>query len=148
MSEVSIRKILVPVDGSDSSLRAARYAVALAEMSGAELLLVHAVISLPYLQLKAGGDILDTYVEEAKRHAQIWFNYLEEMAAKRKVKASSEVILEVESIVDVIVNYAKSHDVDLVVIASRGRTDLKRFLLGSVASGVVSHAQCPVLVVR
>lgn len=148
MSEVSIRKILVPVDGSDSSIRAARYAVALAEMSGAELLLVHAVISLPYLQHKAGGDILDTYVEEAKRHAQIWFNYIQEMAAKRNVRTASEVILEVESIVDVIVNYAKSHDVDLVVIASRGRTGLKRFLLGSVASGVVSHAQCPVLVVR
>lgn len=148
MSEISMKKILVPVDGSDSSLLAARHAIALAEMSGAEVFLVHAVMSLPYLQHKAGGDVLDTYVDEAKRYAQMWFDQIKEMAAKRNVRTMSEVILEVESIADVIVNYAKSHNVDLIVIGSRGRTGLRRFLLGSVASGVVSHAHCPVMIVR
>lgn len=113
MSEVSMKKILVPVDGSDSSLLAARHAIALAEMSGAEVLFVHAVMSLPYLQHKAGGDVLDTYVDEAKRYAQMWFDQIKEMAAKRNVRTMSEVILEVESIADVILNYAKSHNVDL-----------------------------------
>jgi nucleotide-binding universal stress UspA family protein len=148
MDEISIKKILVPVDGSDSSVLAARYAVALAEMSGAEVLLMHAVVSLPYLQHKSGGDVLDTYVEEAKRYAEMWFGQVKDMATKRNVRTTSEVVLEVESIVDVIVNYAKSHNVDLVVIGSRGRVGLKRFLLGSVASGVVSHAPCPVMIVR
>ena len=148
MVEISIKKILAPIDGSDSSVLAARYAVALAEMSGAEVLLIHAVVSLPYLQHKSGGDVLDTYVEEAKRYAEMWFDQIKEMAAKRNVRTTSEVVLEVESIADVIANYAKSHNVDLVVIGSRGRTGLKRFLLGSVASGVVSHAQCPVLIAR
>lgn len=148
MAEITIRKILVPVDGSDSSILAARHALALAEISGAEVFLVHAVVSLPYLQHKAGGDILDTYVDEAKRYADMWFGQIKEMAAKHNVRTASEVILEVESIADVIVNYAKSHNVDLIVIGSRGRTGLKRFLLGSVAAGVVSHAQCPVMIVR
>jgi nucleotide-binding universal stress UspA family protein len=148
MAEKPITKILIPVDGSDSSLKAAHYAVALAEMTGAQVLLMHAVISLPYLQHKTGGGVLDTYVEEAKRHAQLWFDQIEQAAAKRKVKAMSEVVLEVESIADVIVNYAKSHGADLIVIASRGRTGVKRFLLGSVASGVLSHAECPVVMVK
>ena len=148
MAEISMKKILVPVDGSDSSVLAARHAIALAKMSGADVLLVHAVVSLPYLQHKTGGDVLDTYVEEAKRYAQMWFDQIKEMAAKSDVRTTSEVILEVESIADVIVNYAKSHNADLIVIGSRGRTGLKRFLLGSVASGVVSHAQCPVMIVR
>ncbi|MEM3159895.1 MAG: universal stress protein, partial [Nitrososphaera sp.] len=118
------------------------------ELSGAEVLLMHAVVSLPYLQHKAGGDVLDTYVEEAKRYAEMWFEQARQMAAKSSVRTTSEVILEAESIADVIVNYARSHGVDLIVIGSRGRTGLKRFLLGSVASGVVSHAHCPVLIVR
>ncbi|NWG37737.1 universal stress protein [Nitrososphaera sp.] len=148
MTEISMKKILVPVDGSDSSVLAVRHAIALAEMSGAEVLLMHAVVSLPYLQHKAGGDVLDTYVEEAKRYAEMWFEQARQMAAKSSVRTTSEVILEAESIADVIVNYARSHGVDLIVIGSRGRTGLKRFLLGSVASGVVSHAHCPVLIVR
>jgi nucleotide-binding universal stress UspA family protein len=147
MDEISIKKILVPVDGSDSSVLAARYAVALAEMAGAEVLLMHAVVSLPYLQ-HSGGDVLDTYVEEAKRYTEMWFGQVKDMATKRNVRTTSEVVLEVESIVDVIVNYAKSHNADLVVIGSRCRAGLKRFLLGSVASGVVSHAPCPVMIVR
>lgn len=148
MEGIALKEILVPVDGSDSSILAARYAVALAEMSGAEILLVHAIVSLPYLQHKAGGDIIETYVEEAKRHAEIWFRQIKEIAAKQNVRTASEVILEVESIADAIVDYARSHNADLIVIGSRGRTGLKRFLLGSVASGVASHAHCPVFIVR
>lgn len=148
LAEPSIRKILVPLDGSDPSLRAARYALGLAKMAGAEVLLMHAVVSLPYLQHKAGGGVLDTYVDEAKRRAQLWFEQIERYADKQNVRVRSEVVLEVESIADVVVDYAKSHEADLIVIASRGRTGVKRFLLGSVASGVVSHSECPVLVVR
>lgn len=146
MADKPITKILVPVDGSDSSLKAARYAISLAEMADAQLLLMHAVVSLPYFQHKAGGGVIDTYIEEAKRHAQLWFDEIEQAAAKRNIKPISEVVFEVESIVNVIVNYAKSHGVDLIVIAPRGRTGLKKLLLGSVASGVVSHAECPVIV--
>jgi nucleotide-binding universal stress UspA family protein len=54
----------------------------------------------------------------------------------------------VASIADTIVNYAESKNVDLIVMGTKGRTGIKRFLLGSVASGVVAHAKCSVLVVR
>lgn len=78
----------------------------------------------------------------------MWFDQIRGMAGKQNVRATSEVVFEVESTADAIVDYAKSHNIDLIVITSRGRTGLKRFLLGSVASGVVSHAECPVVVVR
>jgi nucleotide-binding universal stress UspA family protein len=146
--EISIKRILVPVDGSDSSMLAARYAAMLAGMSGAEILCIHAVISLPYMELKGGGSVLATYLEEAKRHSEKWFDDVRTMAAKNNVKVTSETLLDVASIVDVIVSYAASHKVDLIVMGTRGRSGVKRFLLGSVASGVLSHAQCPVLVVR
>lgn len=148
MSATSIKKILLPIDGSDSSMDAARYAVRLAAMSGAEILCIHAVVSLPYAEHKSGGALLATYLEEAKRHADQWFDQVQEMASKTGVKVTSETLLDVASIADVIINYAASHQADLIVIGTRGRTGLKRFLLGSVASAVVSHAACPVLVVK
>jgi nucleotide-binding universal stress UspA family protein len=47
-----------------------------------------------------------------------------------------------------IVEYAESKSIDLIVIGTRGRTGLKKMLLGSVASDVVTYAHCPVLVIR
>jgi nucleotide-binding universal stress UspA family protein len=47
-----------------------------------------------------------------------------------------------------IVNYAESQSIDLIVIGTRGRTGLRKMLLGSVASDVVTYTHCPVLVVR
>jgi nucleotide-binding universal stress UspA family protein len=70
------------------------------------------------------------------------------MAAEYGVKVSSETLLNVASVVDAIAEYARSHGADLIVIGTRGRTGMKRMLLGSVASGVVAHSTCPVLVVR
>jgi nucleotide-binding universal stress UspA family protein len=46
-----------------------------------------------------------------------------------------------------IIGYAANNDVDLIVIGTRGRTGLKRFLMGGVANGVEQHAHCPVLLV-
>jgi len=52
------------------------------------------------------------------------------------------------SIVGAIVEYAERENIDLLVIGSRGLTGFKKLLVGSVASGVVTYAHCPVLVVK
>lgn len=49
---------------------------------------------------------------------------------------------------EAIVNYAQQHGVDLIVMGHRGMSNLRRFLVGSVADRVVDHAPCMVLVVR
>jgi nucleotide-binding universal stress UspA family protein len=60
----------------------------------------------------------------------------------------TDVIVATKSIVAEIVGYAESENVNLIVIGTRGRSGLKRMFLGSVASGVVTYAHCPVLVVK
>jgi len=60
----------------------------------------------------------------------------------------TETFTDVKSVIGSIIDYATSRDVDLIVIGTRGRTGLRRFLMGSVANGVVQHAHCPVLLVR
>jgi nucleotide-binding universal stress UspA family protein len=46
------------------------------------------------------------------------------------------------------VEYAEEHKIDLIVIGTKGRSGIKKMLLGSTASGVVTYAHCPVMVVK
>lgn len=143
-----LSRIVVPLDGSDSSFRAARYAINIAKPADAEIVFMHAVVKPPYVEYKGAGLVIVRYIEEAKRQADKWYKDLGEIAKQQGVKFSAETILDVTSAADSIVNYAQNKKADLIVIGTKGRTGVKRFLLGSVASGVVSHAKCSVLVVR
>jgi nucleotide-binding universal stress UspA family protein len=58
------------------------------------------------------------------------------------------VIIAKESIVSEIIEFAELRSIDLIIMGTRGRTGFKKLLLGSVASGVVTYAHCPVLVIR
>jgi nucleotide-binding universal stress UspA family protein len=53
-----------------------------------------------------------------------------------------------DGIVKPILKYAEDEEIDLIVVGTRGRTGIKRMLLGSVASGVVTYAHCPVIIVK
>lgn len=140
--------ILVPMDGSEPSFRAAGFAVKLAKMSGAEVKLMHAVVNPPYVDYTSAGTMLVHYIEDAKRRAEEWYADIADKASKEGVKLSSETVLDIASAADSIVNYAERNKADLIVMGTRGMTGVKRFLLGSVASGVLAHAKCSVMVVR
>ena len=147
-SDMHLERILVPLDGSDSSFQAAKYAIKIAKMAKSEIIFMHAVVNPPYVEYKTAGLVIMHYIEEAKRHADMWYADLGDMAAKEGVKFSAETILDIASAADSIVKYAENKKADLIVMGTKGRTGVKRFLLGSVASGVVAHAKCSVLVVR
>ena len=78
----------------------------------------------------------------------MWYINAGNMASKQGVKFTAETVLDVASAADSIVNYADGKKAGLIVIGTKGRTGLKQLLLGSVASGVVTHASCPVLITR
>jgi nucleotide-binding universal stress UspA family protein len=61
---------------------------------------------------------------------------------------STDIVANVSSTADAILNYASTTNINLIVMGTKGRTGLKRFLIGSVADSVMRHAHCPVLVVR
>ncbi|HKR57373.1 MAG TPA: universal stress protein [Candidatus Nitrosopolaris sp.] len=60
----------------------------------------------------------------------------------------TEIFIDVKSIIQSIVEYASGKDIDLIVVGTKGRSGLKKFVMGSVANGIVERAHCPVLVVR
>lgn len=156
----SIKKILVPIDGSESSYRAARLGADLARKYGAELFVVHGLDldrNLTYFGLFGVPFTEGTkqLVESATREVEPWFERVRKEAAatgggkeEAPLRMTTEVIEAPLSIVGEIVNYAEKNGIDLIVMGSRGRTGFKKLLLGSVASGVVSYAHCPVLVVK
>src|SRR5918992_3348136 len=146
--DIPLKRIVVSLDGSDYSFRAAKYAIKLAKMANAEVFFMHAVVNSPYGDPRSSGIMISSYIKEAREHAELWYLNAGNMASGEGVKFMAETILDVDSAADSIVNYADSKKADLIVIGTKGRTGLKRLMLGSIASGVVTHASCAVLVTK
>jgi nucleotide-binding universal stress UspA family protein len=144
-----IRLILVPIDGSICSLNAAKYAVKLAKDENAQLFCIHVGGGLPYGYEGAPPHVIDQYFNDLEEKAQSWFKEVKDMAMTENVKElKTEIFTGVKSVIESIIDYATGKEVDLIVVGTRGRTGLKRFLTGSVANGVVQHAHCSVMIIR
>ena len=152
------KNVLAPIDGSKNSKRAIRIAAAIAKKYGTRLFVIHVVHTPVYLYMgrmgEAGGmgempsPLVGEYTEFEAREARKIVNVGVLLAKNHGVKATGRVIWHDTSIVEAITNFAAEKKVDLIVIGTRGLSGFKELLLGSVTSGVVSHAHCEVLVVR
>jgi nucleotide-binding universal stress UspA family protein len=85
--------------------------------------------------------------DSAKAKAQEILEKGRRICAEKGVQARAE-LLQATSIVQAILELAAKESVDLIVMGTRGMTGFKKLLMGSVSGGVVTHAQCSVLVVR
>ena len=79
---------------------------------------------------------------------QKWFTEITKNAKHKIARIKTDIIDSPMSVVSTIVNYADEEKADLIVIGTRGRWGISKMLLGSVASGVVSYAPCPVVVLK
>ncbi len=140
-----ITRVLVPVDGSENSLRAIDVAVELAASAGAEVVVGHA-INLGEAAMLSGGEaqLLAGCLELVKEKGQ---HVLAEALARigNRVPASSQ-IGEGEP-VEAIAQLVAEVKPEFVVCGSHGRTGLNRAFMGSVAESVLRHAPVPVIVV-
>jgi len=153
LAQQQISKIVVPIDGSKNSMEAAYYAVKTAEKYGSEVAIVHVIHMDQNLQLLgiyrlSGPDPIKRKMEEARSEAQSWFAEIRRNAEQRKVRVKMDVIEFPMSVVATIVEYAVKENANLIVIGTRGRSGISKMLLGSVATGVVTYAPCPVVVVK
>jgi nucleotide-binding universal stress UspA family protein len=146
---MSIRKILVAVDGSNPSLDASNYAIDLAKSNDAELIVIYIVSIVPSSQFEYDniGRMKEIETEEKEKAEQV-VDRVKQKAIENNVQAKTTVLVKYTSISKEIVEYAEKMGIDLIVVGNRGRTGIKRMLLGSVADEVVTYSHCPVLVVR
>lgn len=139
-------KLLVPVDGSDHALKAAKKAVGLVREGGGEVILLsvaHDITPLGVWEIGHREDILRDLEAKAKEAID---------EAKKVLKAEGmearASLIETGAPADEIIRVAKEEGVDMIVMGSRGLTGLPHYLLGSVAHKVVTYAPCSVLVVK
>jgi nucleotide-binding universal stress UspA family protein len=140
-------KILVPVDFSNHSAEAVRYAADLSRRYEASVTLAH--IYQPVAYALPEGYVLYTVAQLASMMSE-FEKQLE--AAKAHAQAAGALSVDTKVLQGVvsseIVSFAERSDHDLIVMGTHGRTGLKHALLGSVAEKVVRKAPCPVLTVR
>jgi nucleotide-binding universal stress UspA family protein len=143
-------KILVGVDGSEESFHAADYAIELGRQYNGEVIALNIILSDATLF----GPTVPPHVMELKQEAQNYLDKVKEKIEKSignnnnsKIRFRTEIIGS-PSAVGGIVAFAEKDNVDLIIIGTRGRSGFRKLLLGSIASGVVTHSHCPVMVVK
>ncbi len=156
-------KVLVSIDGSDASTKAAEYAITIARSNESQLIALHVLFSqtgYAYSSGTFGGLVTPNSIkaiyDSAKQDSQQWFDMVRQKIAdeekdhpeKKPIDFRTDVVVTATSVAAAIVEYSEQHDIDLIVIGTRGRSGFKRLLLGSITSGVVTYSQCPVMVVK
>ena len=147
------RNILVAVDGSEHSVKAARHAGLLAKMVGAKLVLFHVVPhqhTPPYTEGLAVSAAQPSK-EELRRGRETEARKV--LQATRKEIPFAGAVVEEEYAVsnlpyEAIIETAKQRDCDLIVMAPHGHRGIAGVLLGSETQKVLTHSPLPVLVVR
>ena len=142
-----VKQILVPVDFSDCSREALRYAVPVAERFGAQFILLYVIESIvlpaelgfePSELKRAGFRSAQTALEALAQRTErtLGTHFPRQLKVRHGIPWQE------------ITAAARALDVDLVVLSTHGYTGIKHILIGSTAERVVQHAPCPVLVVR
>jgi nucleotide-binding universal stress UspA family protein len=140
-----ISRIMVAIDGSEHSLKAAEYALEVAKSFNAQLFAV-TVTSVPQSYQMKHEEVLEESKEMSDSRA--WLEQFSHKAKEDNIELKTELISSHRPVDYVILEYAEEKGIDLIVVGTRGRSGFKRLLLGSIASSVVTYAHCPVMVVK
>jgi len=141
-----IKNILLPTDFSKTSLTAAEYAVELADEYKAKLHVLNVLEKTPPILAIRSLDLSrEKIIESIDADAQ---EHLENCVKKIKKIKDVEIIAAIQKGIDYeeIIKYSKEKKIDIIVIATHGRTGLIHTLLGSVAEKVIRYSKIPVLV--
>jgi nucleotide-binding universal stress UspA family protein len=145
---ISLKKVLVPIDFSDTSDVALRYGKALAAAFGSSLHVIH-VVHEPYAQpwaVEAYGFSMASIQEDWIKEANAKLEGVLTADDRRSLKATAITILGHP--VSEILRFATDERIELIVMGTHGRGPLGHMVMGSVAERVVRHAPCPVLTVH
>lgn len=139
-----IKKILIPIDGSEPSKKGLEMGIKIAESANAEITILEVIEE--FGPLPGYYEAPPPNIERVKWVAEQRFEKIHPVLEKTKVKWCRKV--EEGYAAETIVRIAEEGNYDLIVIGSRGMGFFGRFLLGSVSDRVVHHAPCSVLVVK
>ena len=144
---IDMKRIIVPIDFSDYSKKALRYAVEFAKQFSAEIILVYVVEPVVYPADFSFGQVAIPSMENELRQrgeeqlAKLLENEAGHLIPSRAVVRSGKPFVEINLL-------AQEENADLIIIATHGHSGIEHVLFGSTAEKVVRKAHCPVLTVR
>ena len=141
---ITLKRILVPVDGSDCSLDAVEYGALIAQRSSASLKLLHVLEPVSY-----GLDFtLPNMAQRESSKAAVMKRLSDLVSGLTSVGLVSDFQMSGGLPADSILDEARAQSIDVIVMGTHGRRGLSHVLFGSVAESVLRRASCPVLTVR
>ncbi|NTU53419.1 MAG: universal stress protein [Chlorobiaceae bacterium] len=141
---ISIKSILCPIDFSEASKNAYRYACEFARSMGSKVILLNVIEPRPI-----AADMTLNYIpleEDIAAAAREDLAPILEESKAMGIDVSAEVVIGVPA--EAILHHSVDSDVSLLIMGSHGKTGLSRLLMGSVAEAVVRKASMPVLIVK
>lgn len=146
--KLAVSKVLVGIDGSDHSFRAAQYALEISKKYVAKLIAV-TVTYMPAKSRMSQQEAIEVGAGLSEMDkAKTWFESFTQSARENKIDLKTELVNSQRPVDYVILEYAEKEGIDLIVIGTRGRSGLSKIVLGSVASRIVTYSHIPVLVVK
>jgi nucleotide-binding universal stress UspA family protein len=143
------RRILVPLDGSATSLRGLSEALRLARGAGARVRLLHVLDETPALGMMEEGIDLGPFLKELAERGRTLLGHAKRRAAKAGVPADAATAESAGGpAADAILREARKWGADVIVMGTHGRRGLRHVVLGSEAERVVRRSPVPVLLVR
>lgn len=145
--------ILVPIDGSDTSLSALKQAVILANSLDSKLIVISIVEENPFANADfyyfgADSSTMKEYFDEACKNAKAALLAAQKLCEDLGVNESEIKMIKGEVSAKTIINVAEEFGIALIIMGSHGRKGVQKLALGSVAENVLKLAKQPVLIVK
>ena len=133
--------IIVPIDGSDQSKKAAKKAFTIGKSRNTNVYAIHIIHQTSFL---VDPELLVPIEKMMKENAMKYLDEIDQIGEKVGLKVEKKIIRGIPY--EEIIKFAKKED--LIVMGNKGKTGIERVLIGSVAEKVIRHAPCDVLIVK
>ena len=145
------KRILLPTDGSENAEKAGEYAISLADLSGADIIVLN-VIDTYYLEAIPQPDVRESVDEELRADVQRAVERFEAKIEENKCNGKCQnvnfkILIKEGKPADVILKTINEEGIDQVIIGKSSKKGLERFLLGKTTDKVVKEAKVPVNVI-
>ncbi len=139
-------KILVPIDGSDNSIRALRHGLFLSSKLGSKLTVLN-VLEIPPVVYVQSQKIVDSVINTLGKESKEVFKRVDIESGNYGI-SYEPILVKGNHVASIITEYADQHDTDVIIMGSRGNGKIKTAIMGSVSHNVFHHTNKPMLIIK
>lgn len=139
-------KILVPIDGSDNSIRALRHGLFLSSKLGSKLTVLN-VLEIPPVVYVQSQKIVDSVINTLEKESKEVFERVDIESGNYGI-SYEPILVKGHHVASIITEYADQLDSEVIIMGSRGNGKIKTAIMGSIAHNVFHHTKKPMLIIK